>query len=268
MESNKKICIFLFSGTGMTKYVIENLKCGLEAKQAIVDIFLIENVQIESISLSNYDIIGIAYPVHAFNAPRKVIDFAKKLQKINHLSTFIISTSAELNIINNSCSKLLIKILSKKGYNVFYDEQFEMPSNCVVKDSEEKVMNKINKIREQTPNTVNNLLNLTFQKQHTNILSKIMTIIGKSEWLGLLIFGKIFYVSKECTSCDICVINCPNQNIKIVKKIVKMNRHCGFCMRCVYLCPKHCIKTYRILKFIYFDKWYDNEELSINNIKK
>ena len=54
MKSNNKICIFLFSGTGMTKYVIENIKNLLEAKQAVVDIFLIENVKIENISLNNY----------------------------------------------------------------------------------------------------------------------------------------------------------------------------------------------------------------------
>ena len=268
MENVKNICIFLFSGTGMTKYVIERIKYGLEVKQVSVDIFLIENVILENILLNNYDILGIAYPVHAFNAPKKVIDFIKKLSKVNFKNTFLISTTGETNIINNSCSKLLIKILSKKGYYVFYDKQFEMPANLIVKDNETKVESKINKIKEETPNTVNNILNIVSQKQYTNIISDIMAIIGKLELLGLLISGKLFYVNKECISCGICAVNCPNKNIILIKKSAKINRHCGLCMRCIYLCPRRSIKTYWIFKFISFDKWYENKELSINKIKK
>ena len=252
----------------MTKYVSENIKSEIERKQASVDIILIENAIIENIEINNYDIIGVAYPVHAFNAPKIVINFAKLLPKINSKNAFIIKTVGETNIINNSSSKTLIKILSEKGFNVFIEIQFEMPSNFIVKDDETKVENKICKVREEIPNAVHNILNLTFQKQCTNALSNIMHFIGKMEWLGLLIFGKVFYVSKDCINCCLCVNNCPNKNINMDKKHVKINRHCGLCMRCIYLCPRNSIRPYWIYRFINIEKWYENKEIAINKVEK
>ena len=114
MDNIKKVCIFLFSGTGMTKYVIDKLKNEFEIKQINVDIHFIENTQIEKVQFINYDIVGIAYPVHAFNAPRIVIDFARKLPNNKTVNTFIISTVGEKVKVNNSSSKLLSKILRKK----------------------------------------------------------------------------------------------------------------------------------------------------------
>lgn len=79
-ECLRNVCIFLFSGTGMTEYVIEKIKSELEQKQVIVDIYPIETVKIRKIDLETYDAIRIAYRVHAYNAPRIVIDFARQKQ--------------------------------------------------------------------------------------------------------------------------------------------------------------------------------------------
>ncbi len=77
----KRVCVFMFSGTGMTKYVVDKIRLELEKLQLQVDIYPIEIAKIESISTSTYDTVGIAYPVHAFNAPKIVIDFARQLPK-------------------------------------------------------------------------------------------------------------------------------------------------------------------------------------------
>ncbi|MCL2705107.1 MAG: EFR1 family ferrodoxin [Spirochaetaceae bacterium] len=263
----KKTCIFIFSGTGMTKYVIDKIKRELEIHQVSADIYYIENVQIETVPFDNYDSMGIAYPIHSFNAPKIVIDFAKKLPKINSMNTFIISIAGDISLFNLSSSRLLIKILSKKGFNVFYDKQFIMPSNFIVKDDEAKVKSKLIKISEEIPKTIHDIINLVFYKQKNSCISNIMTFIGRIEWIGLLISNKFFYASKECISCAICVDNCPNNNISIGKNHAYFHRQCGLCMRCLYLCPRHCIKTYRLYKFISFDKWYENDELSVMKIK-
>jgi len=112
-EIMKRICIFLFSGTGMTKYVIEQLAQALEPLSAQVDLYPIEETQLQQVSLNNYDLIGIAYPVHAFNAPKIVINFAKQLPDDLSKNIFLISTAGEDHPVNYSSSRLLMNILSK-----------------------------------------------------------------------------------------------------------------------------------------------------------
>ena len=101
MDKLKKICIFLFSGTGMTKFVIDKLKNEFETEKINVDIHFIENTKIEFFEFNNYDIVGIAYPVHSLNAPKIVINFARKLPTCKAVNTFIISTVGEKVIVNN-----------------------------------------------------------------------------------------------------------------------------------------------------------------------
>ena len=110
----KKICIFVFSGTKMTQYVINKLKIEFEKQQVHVDIYNIESVETKKISFENYNIIGIASPVHSFNIPKIVIKFAKHLPKVNNINTFIINTVGEYNKINFAASNLLVNILKKK----------------------------------------------------------------------------------------------------------------------------------------------------------
>jgi len=164
----KKICIFLFSGTGMTSYVIDRLKNELEKTPAEIDVFLLERAEIENIKFNDYEILGIAYPVHSFNAPEIVIDFAKKLPKIESLDTFIVSTAGGDSFMNNSSSNLLFKILNKKGCNVFFDKQFIMPSNFAVKDDETEVRSKIDKVNSDIPAAADEIINRVPCKQKEN----------------------------------------------------------------------------------------------------
>jgi len=264
----KNICIFLFSATGLTKYVIDKIKCEFETQQVNADIFYIEKTQIENVQFNNYDTVGIAYPIHSFNAPKIVIDFVKKLPSLKNINAFVLSTGGGSSSLNFSSSELLIKILKKKGFNVFYDRQFTMPSNFASKDDEAEVTNKINQIKEQIPVSVNEIINNIPTKPKSGFFSSFIAFVGRLEWFGLLIGGRIFYADKECNSCGICADNCPNHNIAKGNEHIYFKKHCGLCMRCVYLCPHNCIKAKRLYKFICFDKWYENEELSVTRVIK
>ena len=262
----KRICVFLFSGTGMTKYVIDKLKHEFELLGLAVDVYFIETVKMESISPDSYDSIGIAYPVHAFNAPKIVIDFVKKLPEVKSLNTFVICTAGENSPLNFSSSALLIKILSRKGYRVFYDRLFEMPSNFFIKEGEVRVEEKIHKVSEEIPGSVQEIINLHPAKRKSNFLSGFITFLGRLEWLGLAICGNIFHATGKCVSCGLCAANCPNGNIVMGREKALFKRHCGLCMRCLYLCPNHCIEAFFLYKFISFNEWYKNEELRIPGI--
>jgi len=168
----------------MTKYVIDKIQFELKRKQAYVDIYNIENIRAQSIHFNNYDTVGIAYPVHSFNAPKIVINFAIQLPIVKSMNTFIISTAGENNSINFASSKLLIDILSKKGFEVIYDRQFIMPSKFMIKYDGAKVQ-------------------------------QFIAFVGRAEWFGAKWIGKSFYADRNCNRCGVCANNCPNHSIKI-----------------------------------------------------
>lgn len=258
----KRLCIFLFSGTGMTKYVVEKIRTELEGLQVQADIYPIEKTQPGSIPLDSYDAMSVAYPVHAFNAPQIVVDFVKQLPQENSLNTFIISTAGADSMLNSASSKLLIRILNQMDYSVLYDKQLVMPSNFVVKYDESQVIQLVSAVNEEIPRVARDILNLTRYERKTSLRSNFMTWIGRIEWLGARFAGKLFYADKNCSHCGICAANCPNGNIASGKGI-RFSWHCGLCMRCLYLCPRHAVKVHRPFKFISFDEWYKNEDLSV-----
>ena len=74
-----KALICYFSGTGNTMKVAMRYREILLQNDITVDLVKMEHdTRPEEIDLNTYDIIGFGYPVHAFNAPKIVIGFAKK----------------------------------------------------------------------------------------------------------------------------------------------------------------------------------------------
>ena len=128
--------------------------------KVVVDCVSIEKVLKQSIDLSEYDLLGIAYPVHAFNAPRIVIDFANHLPESNGLETFIIGSMGEDNPMNYASSRTLIKRLEGKGYHVFYNKIFEMPCNFIIKYKRSKVNRILYNVKKEIPKTANEIIGL------------------------------------------------------------------------------------------------------------
>ena len=256
----KKVCVFLFSGTGLTKYAIDTIKRELENLSVSVDVYPIETTSAQSVPFGTYDALGIAYPVHAFNAPKIVINFAKTLPKAVSTNVFLISTAGDDHPINDSSSKLLTRILQRKNYHVFYDKLLNMPSNFVVKYDEPKVERLLSAADSAAPQIAKEIASLVPCKQKSGFLSNIMAFVGRAEWFGTVFIGKTFFADQNCTHCGVCVNHCPNRNIVNGNRI-RFRWHCGLCMRCLYVCPQHAIRVHWPFRFICFDKWYQNEKI-------
>jgi Pyruvate/2-oxoacid:ferredoxin oxidoreductase delta subunit len=246
----------------MTKYCVELVRHELEKQNVSINIFNIEDIKIQDIPLDTYDLLGIAYPVHSFNAPQIVIKFANNLPKVKSINTFIISTIGDNSKLNLDSSRLLMCTLGKKGFNVFYNRHFLMPCNFIRKDSDNDVTSKISNIKEEIPITVNEIINHKISKQKSTVVTKAIAIIGRVEWNGAKMLGRFFRTDKKCDRCGLCVNNCPNRNIIINKKRIHFKWNCGLCMKCIYLCPKKSITVPQPFKFIVLDSWYKNDEFS------
>jgi len=261
----KRVCVFYFSGTGMTKYVVDKFAGELVKRHISVDCFSIENAAVQSAALSEYDAFGIAYPIHSFNAPKIVIDYAKQLPKTNGAKTFIIHTAGEDAKVNYASSDLLIKILKSKGYHVFYNKLIEMPSNFIVKYDDERVGRILAKANDDIPLVAEEIIGGRPGFLRKSFSSMIITFFGRAEWSGARLIGKHYHVRNNCTRCGLCAANCPNGNIAMNNKSVGFGWRCGICMRCVYLCPQNAIGVRQPFKFIRFDKWYDSGALKLSS---
>jgi len=259
----KRVGIFLFSGTGMTKYVTEKIKYEFEKQNIEFDIHNIEDVQIENILLDDYDMIGVANPIHSFNTPKIVVDFVKKLPKVDGIKTFIINTCGEYNPMNFASSNLLINILTQKGFNIFYFRQFAMPNNFIIKHDEKQVIELLEEVNNDIPQAVFEIINHISYQEKSGFIAKILTFIGRLETSEAKWMGKFLYTNKNCNLCMDCVQNCPNKNIIVNQKRIRFKTHCGLCMRCIYLCPNSAIKVHHPIKFFSFEKWYENKEIPI-----
>ena len=272
------VCMFLFSGTGMTRYVAGLVKAGLERQHARCDIIDIDHSLMPAASFDTYGAIGIAYPVHSFNAPKIVIDFAGRLPRAKGQKAFIISTAGDPIGLNSASSSRLINILRGKGYDVYLDRQFVMPSNFIVKDDAEKVGKDLGRARDGAPAVAADILERgaaaadrsepAILAEKAGYAARAAAFFGRAEWAGARLAGRLFYADSACVRCGVCADSCPSGNIAINQGRVGFGKNCGLCMRCFYICPKRSIKARGPLAFIGFDKWYDDSELSMENLRR
>ena len=109
-----KCVIFCFSGTGNTLKVVDEYRTHLEERGVEVVMRKVTN-RLDNFGTDDFDLVGIAYPIHGFNAPEPIIDLVKQLPASDK-KYFVVKTSGEMLKLNNISSNKMAKILKKKGY--------------------------------------------------------------------------------------------------------------------------------------------------------
>ena len=110
-----KVVLYVFSGTGNTLKVASLIKQNLNAD---VTVYRFSAKSGKAPSPEGFDLVGIGYPIHAFNAPEPVLKFVNSLPEVAYRRAFIFKTSGEGLHLNDCSSQKCIKIMSKKGYDV------------------------------------------------------------------------------------------------------------------------------------------------------
>lgn len=242
----------------MTKYVMGCLADEIKKHNISVDSHRIEEAMGQSIDLSDYCGLVIAYPVHSLNPPKIVADFVKKLPRSSGTNVFIVYTCSADAPVNYACSNLLIKRLSRKGYKVSYDKLVEMPSNFAHRYTDKQATQALVAANSTTALIAKDIAASKTHFMQPSFGTKVLSFLARIEWIGAPIIGKFFYAKKDCVHCLKCVKNCPEKNIAMKRERVGFKFSCGICMRCVYQCEKNAIHIRWPFKFIRFDKWYDN----------
>lgn len=235
-----KVAIYYFSGTGNTeltakKWQSESIKNGIDC-----ELFKIENNQEESIDVSNYDKVGFAYPIHAFNAPSNVNKFVNRIKKLNEKkSAFVLMVSGEYMNLNHSSDNKMKRILKRRNLIIDSEYHYIMPYNMIFRHTEKRAFQMYNTMNALSELDVKDyLLNNRGHKLHKHHLVGWLIWMFRIEQLFAPVNGKTFKINKKkCIKCMMCVNNCPTHNIEFVDGKFKFHNHCLCCTRCSFNCP-------------------------------
>ncbi len=233
----KKILLIVFSGTGNTLHIAEMIKSDFESQGCTVDIFDI--TMPSDLDIGDYNLIGLGYPIYAFNAPKIFEDAVKKMQ-IRGKPAFIFKTSGEPCQINNSSSHDLKKIIGKK--NLLGDYHFLMPYNILFRFPDSLVKQMLLSAENYSKILVSNILDGKKSFVGYNFLNVIFSFLLKIQRFGAFLNSKLYSINpSKCTFCLKCVKNCPTGNISLRKSSFRFGFDCQMCMRCTYYCPGNAI---------------------------
>ena len=267
-----KIALFYFTGTGNTEKVIELLADSLKKRTAQVDITRMEDVinGKKEAKTEEYDMVGFAYPIHAFNAPEIVFDFLKFLPKTKEKKAFILFVAGDPIYMNQAGSLKTRKILKTKGYDVFYERHFAMACNMIFKYSDGLLRQLYDAAVRKTDIMAADLLNNKQQILRPGLTARTLVLLSKAESkMGAPFFGKQLRASNKCTMCGLCKNICPRRNISDQSGKIVFGGRCIFCMRCIYSCPTRAIYSkgfqWTIIKEGYNTKDVEKEDKVYND---
>ncbi len=238
-----KIALFYFSGTGNTKTVVNRWKDEASKFDSNIELFDIEKSP--KVELTQYDKIGFAYPIHAFNAPENVWRFAKTLPRLEKpIPLFIIMVSGEYMTINHSSASKLRRILKRKNIIFESDYHYLMPYNLVFRHTELRAYQMYKAMNDIVPIDIKEYLidNKPHKLKKLHLMGWFIFLLRIEQWFSPL-NGKLYRVNmKKCIKCMKCVEACPVHNIEFKDDKFIFHNKCLLCARCSFNCPKDAFK--------------------------
>lgn len=237
--------IYYFSGTGNTKRLADYYKASFNKNGIDCDLVSIESVLKDDgdIDISQYDLIGIGFPVHSFNAPQLVVNFTRLLPNTINKKAFIFYGAAGGDfLLNRGSSILVMRYLLDKHFDIISDRIYTTPSNFVITQdtvAREKIYKSM---QSEATATVKQMLNGEVAIDYPKTINYFISLLGRIEWLGAKTYGKDLKANDSCNSCGLCEKSCPTANIKLKNNKPHFGFKCALCMRCMNICPQKAIK--------------------------
>ncbi len=243
-----KIGIFAFSGTGNTLAVAELYKkfaAKLSADNS-VDVFRITDGG--TYDTSDYDVVGVGFPIHAFSAPEPAVEFCKKLAPLDgkvSKRAFIFMTSGEGLKLNERAADVCVRLMEKRGYDVVSVRHFVMPYNMIFRHTDGMAKHMWIYAHALADCTVRDIVESKREKvRRRHVKSLFLAPIGFIERKFAHTHGPMFKVDADkCVGCDRCVRDCPTDNIKKIDGKYVFGHDCVLCMDCSFGCPKDAVSV-------------------------
>ena len=256
-----KILLIYYTGTFNTRYVTNALKNRLIKAGYLVDTVEV-NIDTTIVDLTEYDIIGLGYPIYAFNSPNIFNKYLKKLNFLPSKRYFIYKNSGETLKYNDASSRVIFSILKRQNCDIKNEYHIVMPYTIHFRFDDAFVKEILNYLDKQLEIIAYDLLNNYGSKINEPVKLKLISRFYTLQRLGgpvNSLFYKVDYT--KCVKCNKCMDNCPVHNIAFKNGKYKFGRKCLMCMRCSFYCPEDAIEIGL------YDKWRVNGEYDFKNIK-
>ena len=244
-----KVVICYFSGTGNTAKIVGKYRECLIEHGASVETYAMENLLSDGMSeeflnrLGEADLLGIGYPVHAFNAPSIVLKFVNSLPKqATKMRAFIVSTSGEPLRLNNISSLKTKALLKRRNYEVTNEYRYCMPYNIMFRHNDTMAYRMWHVAQKLIPLDVLEIVDGKEIKLKGVVCGNFVAWVMRCEHWGGRLNGRRYKVDEKCAHCQKCINICPTKNITIKDGKMKFGNKCLMCQRCIQLCPKDAIK--------------------------
>jgi ferredoxin/flavodoxin len=259
MEYNT-VTLLYFSGTGSTEHASNCMERQLTERGINVHKKNMANISPSSVEAS--DLLIVLSPVYAFRLAELTESFLKKLPNGKQSRAAVLSVSGGGEVSPNTACRVPAKgYLTKRGYDVVYENMLVMPSNFATQAEPHLNLALLTVLPERLETIINDLLEGKKRLTVPKTKDRLITAFGVAEHLGGNLFGKNLYATSDCNQCGLCVKNCPKKNIKMVNGRPKFGWRCMWCLKCVYACNRRAILP-GIMKSIILKDGYDIRAMS------
>ncbi|MCP4394256.1 MAG: hypothetical protein GY804_08350 [Alphaproteobacteria bacterium] len=264
----EKIGIIYFSGTGNTKYIAKKIASKLKKQNKQVELIDMGQTVPENIKLEDYDVIGVGYPMHAFNPVKFASDFIARLPVESENKSKCVFIFQVTGGYDKPSNEIVKSFLAQKGYSVFYEDLFVMPSNIAVTSSAQEVHRLCKEADERALVLVTDVLAQKEKLAKIPVVLKVIYYINRAEYHGAKLLGKLLKADEsKCNLCGKCVRDCPTKNISQKGEKIRFGWKCVCCMKCIYSCPTNAIKI-RLLPFLKLKNGYNLEKIIASESEK
>lgn len=237
----KKAVIYYFSGTGNTMRISELYKREFEAKGISCVLISLPIIPTERPAPDYFDFVGIAYPIHAFNAPEPILKFVRGWKTCKNKTIFILKTSGEGLRINDISSLKLKSILRRKGCDTANEFHYLMPYNIIFRHSDDMAYRMFDTARKRIPVDLDDILKKRKNRPPYFPFGRAISFLFRIEQFAVRKNGRRFKADESCIRCGKCVEECPQHNIAWEENRLRFSSSCVLCMRCSFFCPTHAI---------------------------
>lgn len=230
--------IYYFTGNGNSKWVAELIAEFTQDKALNIADYIKDGQLIDNMLLEDTDKVGIVYPVHAWYAPRVVIDFVSRLRVLQGTYCYAICTCGD--DVGKGMSRFAKKFPLNAAWSVTMPNTYIPMFNT---DSNDVAYQKITQARQRIAIIAAAIKNKErIWDVHEGVLPCLKTYLINPWFVKYNIRSKGFHIEGECVSCATCVQVCPVENITLYGGQPVWKNFCTHCMGCIHACPQRVIQ--------------------------